>query len=93
MSSLPDFVLSIAKAAVPSEKYLGSMSIVIKRPYTHLENELRKAFEGQEEVNIIVDRRYGERRVSQQQVSKNRRRADRRKTKELLAEAVIFVAE
>ena len=91
MTSLPDFLLSIAKAAVPPEKGPGSMCIIIKRPYTHLEDELRRTFEGQEDVKIVVDRRYGERRVSQQPVSEDRRRADRRKTKESLVEAVIFV--
>ena len=91
MASLPDFLLSIAKAAVPPEKRPGSMCIIIKRPYNHLEDELRKAFEGQEEVKIIVDRRYDERRVNQQPVSEDRRRADRRKKKEPLVEAVIFV--
>jgi hypothetical protein len=93
VKSLPDFLLSISKTTLPPGKYPGSMSIVIQRPHTHLENELRKAFEGQEEINIIVDRRYGERRVSQQPVSKDRRRADRRKAKALLAEAVIFVED
>lgn len=93
MKSLPDFLLSISKTTLPPDKHPGSMSIVIKRPHTHLENELRKAFEGQEEVNIIVDRRHAERRVSQQSVTKDRRRADRRKSKELLAEAIIFVED
>ena len=91
MTSLPDFLLSIAKAAVPPEKHPGSMCIIIKRPYTHLEDELRRTFEGQEDVKISVDRRYGERRVSEQPVSEDRRRADRRKRNEPLVEAVIFV--
>jgi hypothetical protein len=91
VTSLPDFLLSIAKAAVPPKKDPGSMCIIIKRPYTHLEDELRRTFEGQEDVKIVVDRRSGERRVSQQPVSEDRRRADRRKKKEPLVEAVIFV--
>ena len=91
MTSLPDFLLSIAKAAVPPEKHPGSICIIIKRPYTHLEDELRRTFEGQEDVKIVADRRYGERRVGQQQISEDRRRADRRKEKEPLVEAVIFV--
>ena len=91
MTSLPDFLLSIAKASVPPEKHPGSMCIIIKRSYSHLENELQKTFEGQEDVKIIVDRRYGERRVSVHPVSEDRRRADRRKKKEPLVEAVVFV--
>jgi hypothetical protein len=42
VTSLPDFLLSIAKAAVPPEKHPGSMCIIIKRPYTHLEDELKR---------------------------------------------------
>ena len=91
MTSLPDFLLSIAKAAVPPERHPGSMCIIIRRPYTHLENELRRTFKGQEDVKIVVDKRHGERRVSQQPISEDRRLADRRKKKEPLVEAVIFV--
>ena len=91
MDSLPDFLLSIAKAAVPPEKRPGLMCIIIKRPYSGLENDLRRTFEGQVDVKIVVDRRYGERRVSQQPVSEDRRGVDRRKKKEPLAEAVIIV--
>ena len=91
MTSLPDFLLSIAKAAVQTEEHPGSICIIIKRPYTHLEDELRRAFEGQEDVKIVVDRRYEKRRVGQQPVSEDRRRADRRKRNEPLVEAVIFV--
>jgi len=91
VTSLPDFLLSIAKAAVPPEKHPGSICIIIKRPYTHLEDELRRTFEGQEDVKIVVDRRYGERRASRQPVSEDRRGADRRKKKDPLVEAIIFV--
>ena len=91
MTSLPDFLLSIAKAAVPPEKHPGSICIIIKRPYTHLEDELRRTFEGQEDVKIVVDRRYEERRVGRQPVSEDRRGADRRKKKDPLVEAIIFV--
>jgi hypothetical protein len=91
VTSLPDFLLSIAKAAVPPERHPGSMCIIIRRPYTHLENELRRTFKGQEDVKIVVDKRHGERRVSQQPISEDRRLADRRKKKEPLVEAVIFV--
>jgi hypothetical protein len=91
VTSLSDFLLSVAKAAVPPEKHPGSMCIISKRPYTHLENELRRTFDRQADVKMVVDRRYGGRLVSQQPVSEDRRRGDRRKKKEPLAEAVIFV--
>lgn len=65
MSSLPRFLLRIARATNPPEGGAGMMSIIIRRPYAHLKEELCRAFEGQEDVKVIVDRRYGERRTSQ----------------------------
>ena len=65
------------------------MSIVIRQPYAHLEKELRRAFKGQEDVKVIVDKRNGERRTSRQPLELERRRADRRTPKEELVEVVI----
>ena len=67
------------------------MSIIIHRPYAHLEKELRRAFKGQEDVKVTVDKRNGERRTSPQPVAADRRRADRRTPKEELVEVVIAV--
>ena len=91
MSFLPKFLLRIIKAVPSSEEEAGIMSIIIQRPYAHLEKDLRSAFKGQKDVKIIVDRRYGERRTSQQPVEIERRRADRRQPKENLIEAVISI--
>ena len=89
MSSMPGFLMRIAKASFPPEQGVGMMSIVIRRPYAFLEKELRSTFEGQEDVKVIVDRRYGERRTSQQMVALERRCADRRRPKEELVEVVL----
>ena len=67
------------------------MSIIIHRPYALLEEELNRAFKGQEDVKVIVDKRNGERRASRQLVELDRRRAGRRIPKEELVEVVISV--
>jgi len=68
--------------------------IVIRRPYAHLEDEVRRVFAGREDVKVVVDRRWGERRASQQRVSVERRRADRRRAKEEQEELVeVLVVE
>ena len=82
MSSLPGFLLRIAKATNPPERGAGMMSIIIRRPYAHLEEELRRAFEGQEDVKVVVHSRYRERRTSQEPVAMECRQADRRSPNE-----------
>ena len=66
--------------------------IVIRQPYAHLEDEVRRAFAGREDVKVVVDRRAGERRATQQQVMVDRRRADRRRAKEELVDVLIVEA-
>ena len=66
--------------------------IVIRRPYAHLEDEVRRVFAGREDVKVIVDRRSGERRATQQPVKVDQRRADRRRAKEELVEVLIAEA-
>ncbi|MBI4011604.1 MAG: hypothetical protein HY359_04790 [Candidatus Rokubacteria bacterium] len=65
------------------------MYVVIRRPYAYLERELRRTFEGQEDVRVLVDRRSGERRTSPQPVALERRRAERRRSKAEVLEVVI----
>ncbi len=91
MSSLPEFLLRMTKATNPPEQGSGMMSIIIHRPYAFLEEELNRAFKGQEEVKVIVDKRNGERRTSPQPVAADRRRTDRRTPKEELVEVVLSV--
>jgi len=85
---MPDLTMKIAKKAHMSEEGAGIMTVVIMRPYAHLEKELRSAFKGQEDVKIILDRRYGERRKERQATATERRMAGRRRPKEELIEVV-----
>jgi len=59
------------------------------RPYAHLERELRNTFKEEDDVKVILDKRYEERRTSQQAVEVERRHADQRQPKEELVEVVI----
>ena len=72
-----------------SEKRCGTTSIVIRRPYAHLEKDLRSAFKWIEDVKVILDRRFDERRKTQQPVTQERRAADQRRQKEDLVDVVI----
>ncbi len=68
------------------------MLIIIRRPYAFLEAELRRAFEEQGDVQVVVDRRIRERRTSPQVVAVDCRRTDRRTVvKEEVVEVVISV--
>ncbi len=89
MNFLPKFLLRIAKTVPTPEEGAGIMSIIIQRPYAQLEKELRSVFKGEKDVKIIVDRRFGERRTSQQAVEVERRHAEQRQPKEELIKAVI----
>ncbi len=89
MSFPPKFTMRIAKKAHLSEEEAGIMTIVVQQPYAHLERELRRAFKGQEDVKVILDRRSGERRKMQQAVGGELRKSDRRYTKEEIVEVVV----
>jgi hypothetical protein len=89
MSFLPEFIMRIAKGAHLSGGGSGITSIIIRKPYAHLEKELRSAFKGQEDIKIILDRRYEERRKRRQAVAVERRKAGRRGPKEELIEVII----
>ncbi len=67
----------------------GRMLLIVRRQYAHLEDRLRRAFEGREDVVVIADRRRAQRRVSDRLVTMDRRRGDRRLRKEELLEVVI----
>jgi len=56
--------MRIAKATSPPEPGAGMMSIIIRQHYAYLEKELCSTFEGQEDVKVIVDRRYGQRSLT-----------------------------
>jgi hypothetical protein len=85
----PGFLMKIAKATDQTEAGSGTMSIIIRKNYAHLENEMRKTFKGQDDVKVIVDSREGERRSTQKPVASDRRKSDRRGPKEELIEVFI----
>ncbi len=85
---MPKLTMRIAKKAHMSGGGAGIMSVVIRRPYTHLEKGLSSTFKGQEDVKVILDRRYRERRERSQAVAKERRMAGRRRPNEELVEVV-----
>ena len=90
MEFLPTFLVTILRATPPPDEGRGKMVIVIRRPYAYLEAELRAAFEGQEDVQVIVDRRTRERRTMQQPVEvERRRRVEARTPKEEILGVVI----
>ena len=89
MSYLPKFQLKISKSAHLSEGEPGSTSIIIMRPYAHLERQLRNTFKEEDDVKVILDKRYGERRKKKQAVATEHRRTSRRRPKEELVEVVI----
>jgi hypothetical protein len=67
------------------------MNIIVLRPYAYLVTELHKVFKSQEDVEVKVDRRYGERRTRKEPCSYEHRQADRRSTKEGMVEVVISI--
>src|SRR5881628_1393801 len=67
----------------------GRLLLIVRRPSAHLEDRLRRAFEGRDDVVVIADRRRGQRRLSDRLVTLDRRRGDRRLSKEELLEVVI----
>lgn len=85
------FLMKIASETTPIEQKTGMMSIVIRRPYAHLERELRDTFEGQRDVCVVIDRRRGERREETNPVSVDRRTATRRCPKEEIVDIVMSV--
>src|SRR5262249_17797454 len=80
---------SILVSTVRSNPGHGTMYIIVKRAHAYLEETLRRAFEGQENVQVMVDRRRGERRKTAGSVAVERRQADRRRPREHLAEVIV----
>lgn len=89
MDLFPLFVMSVLKAAVRPQERRGKMWIIIRRPHAYLEAELGRAFQGQRDVQVVVDRRSGERRIRAHPVAVERRGADRRSPREDLVEILI----
>ena len=89
MAFVPAFVVKILAVAGGTGANPGKMLLVVRRPYAHLEDRLRRAFGGRDDVEVIADRRHGERRMSDRRVSAERRRAERRTRKDEIVEVII----
>ena len=90
MDALPGFLLSLLTASARPGEGSGTTYIVVRQSYAYLEPELRSVFPGETgDVHVIVDRRRGERRAAAQPTMPERRRADRRRPKEAIADVVI----
>src|SRR5215813_172693 len=85
MEPFPAILVSIVRAN-PGH---GAMYVIIKQAHAYLEETLRRAFAGQENVRVVVDRRRGERRTTRGSVAVERRRADRRRPREHLVEVIV----
>jgi len=86
---LPGILVSILRANPGPGHGLGTMYVIIAQTHAYLEGTIRTAFEGQENVRIMVDRRHGERRATSESVPFERRQADRRRSRENLVEVVV----
>ena len=91
MRSLPNFILKITKDSNRTQTSPGQTLIIIERPYSLLQEELDETFKGQSGVDIIIDRRHGDRRITPEPVQFERRRVDRRRLKEKMVEVVMSV--
>lgn len=89
MEFLPLFLLSVLSAPPWPERERGVVYIIVRRQYAYLEEVLRQAFAGREDVKVIVDRRFGRRRDTLRPVSIERRRAERRRPAEEVFQVVI----
>ncbi len=54
--------------------------VIIGRDCPTMQQELATAVQGREDVRVILNRRYGERRCDDQPNSPNRRRKERRRS-------------
>ncbi|MBI4271507.1 MAG: hypothetical protein HY615_14320 [Candidatus Rokubacteria bacterium] len=84
---IPVFVLTVLGAMNGPKR--ARMRLVLTKPYAYLENRLRRALEERDDVEILVDRRRGERRRSARPVREDRRQSERRTPKEAILEMVI----
>jgi hypothetical protein len=86
--SLPAFVVRMLSVTEGLRHNPGRMLLIVRRPYGHLEERLRRVFEGRADIVVISDQRSSDRRASARPVQDERRRADRRSRKEEMLEVV-----
>jgi hypothetical protein len=85
----PGFLLNVVHVTDRLHHNPGRMLLIVRRQYAHLEHRLRQVFEGRDDVQVILDRRHGERRARRRADQPERRRADRRTSKEQILEIVL----
>ena len=83
------FLLEILKSVSFSKEASAQMSIIVRQPYSYLEADLQEIFDGQEDVEVRVDRRHYQRRTKMEPVSLDLRESDRRQPRETLIDVVI----
>ena len=86
--SIPAFVIRMLSVTEGLRHNPGRMLLIVRRPYGHLEERLRRVFEGRDDIVVIPDRRSRDRRASARPVQDERRRAERRSRKEEMLEVV-----
>jgi hypothetical protein len=86
---VPTFIGRVFSAAEALKHNPVRLLVIVCRPYAHIEDDLRSAFEGRDDVVIIQDRRRRVRRMSAGSFREERRRAERRSRKEDILEVVI----
>ena len=88
MESLPAFVVRMLSVPEGLRHNPGRMLLIVRQPYGHLEERLRRVFEGRDDIVVIPDRRRSDRRTGARPVQDERRRAERRSRKEEMLEVV-----
>lgn len=58
---------------------------IVSRHCPKMQQELGTALQGRKDIQVILDRRYGERRAGREPIATERRRKDRRHAADMLA--------
>jgi len=86
---IPLFLMTILGVTGGEGHNPGRMRLIVRRPYAYLETRIRQAFAGHDDVEVIIDRRRGERRLRDRPIQDERRQDARRKPREEMLEIVI----
>jgi hypothetical protein len=89
LNNTDGLVLNIQKLTSLLEEAPLKMSIIVRQPYAYLQTDLKTVFQNQEDVQVIIDRRYDQRRKKNESFLPEHRISDRRKPKEPLIDVVI----
>ncbi|MEK7203999.1 MAG: hypothetical protein AAB254_00695 [candidate division NC10 bacterium] len=53
--------------------------VILSRHCATMQQELATALQGRKDIRVVLDRRYGQRRVERKRISPERRRTNRRR--------------